>query len=254
MTLMVLLVLLVLLCRVQASSLRAASLRSWLPFAGVLALSMSSVGCNESAPTDQPFRLELSAVADDGTPLSQVRFHSGDRKLGATTETGRVVVKLRGQEGTTLPIEAHCPDDYSSPEPESLRLARVKSVRGGETSPVRFEAVCRRQTRDVVLVVRAEGGADLPVTIDGQVRGTTDESGNAHVVLSVQQEEEDVAVSLDTSDDQSLRPQNPRRVFELSGRDTIALFHQSFSQAQPKRRATPKRAPSKRRHVPYRMH
>lgn len=210
----------------------------------------AAVGCSEAAPEKPPFSIRLSATSDEGQPLPGVSFSTGEKLVGTTPESGGFVVQLRGAEGATLPLQAKCPEQYESPLAGSIRLTRVKAL-SGTPEPLSFDAVCSRKVRDVVVVVHAENGAGLPVSIDGEESGTTDEHGNAHVLVSVDREVKTLAVSLDTSEHERLRPQNPRRVFELDGHDAVALFHQPLSQARAPRKARPvSRAP---RHVPYRV-
>ena len=213
-------------------------------------LILASAACGAAEPERAPFSIELSAVSDDGTPLQGVSFISQEREIGKTPEFGGFVVQLRGTEGSTLPLQAKCPDGYVSPPPDSIKLTHVMDL-SRKPKPLSFDVTCVRKVRDVVVVVHAENGADLPVTIDGQLAATTDEHGNAHVLVPVDREVKRLAVSLDTSARSRLRPQNPRRVFELEGKDAVALFHQPFSEAKAPRRV--RSASGAPRHVPYRM-
>lgn len=216
-------------------------------------LTLSAVvfgGCGGAAPERAPFSIHLSATSDDGEALSGVAFETKGKEIGRTPAAGGFIVQLRGAEGATLPIAAQCPEGYESPLPGSLRLAEVHNL-SGEPEPISFEAVCVRNVREVVVVVHAENGADLPVTVDGEVSGRTDEHGNAHVLVPVDREVKSLAVSLDTSERPRLRPQNPRRVFELEGKDAVAVLHQPFSEAKPTQPV--RRVSHTRRHVPYRV-
>ncbi len=217
--------------------------------AAVLCL-FATTACGSTESERAPFSIQLSATSDDGTPLEGVAFVSREKEVGKTPASGGFVVQLRGAEGSTLPLAAQCPDGYESPLPGSLKLKEVLDL-SGKPEPLSFDATCVKQVRDVVVVVHAENGAGLPVTIDGQVSGTTDEHGNAHVLVPVEREVKSLTVSLDTTERSRLRPQNPRRVFELEGKDAVALFHQLFSEAKPPRRI--RSASSPPRHVPYRV-
>lgn len=206
--------------------------------------------CGSAAPERAPFSIQLSATSDDGEPLAGVSFTTNQKDMGTTPESGGFVVHLRGAEGSTLPLRATCPEGYESPPAGSLKLTRVESL-SGEVERLSFDAVCVRKVRDVVVVVHAENGADLPVTIDGEISGRTDAFGNAHVLVPVDREVKSLAVGLDTTERSRLRPQNPRRVFELEGKDAVALFHQPFSEEKVRRPA--RSVASAPRHVPYRM-
>ncbi len=207
------------------------------------------IACGPSEPASPSFEIQLSAVTDEGAYLGQVDFLSQEKSLGRTGKSGSFSVKLRAPEGTALPVVASCPDGFVSPEPTSLRLTKVKSLEGGKSKPISFEATCTRKVRDLVVVVHAENGAGLPVVVDGEPLGTTDELGNAHVLVQRDREVKSLAVSLDTSEKVRLRPQNPSRIVDLKGHDGVVLFHQVLAQARPTRVVSQK----PRRHVPYRV-
>ncbi len=209
--------------------------------------------CGDPEPSDDSYSIELNAETDEGRPLSGVQFSSGKNDMGVSPESGSFSLRLRGAEGTTLPIEATCPKDYDSPAPGSVRLARVKSLSGEAESPLTYRAVCTRKLRDVIFVIHAENGANLPISIDGAAQGTTDEKGNAHVLVSVDRHLESLTLSLDTSEQPLLRPQNPRRVFELKGNDAIALFNQPLTTVRPKAPRQPAKAQRPHRPIPYRL-
>lgn len=61
-----------------------------------------------------------------------------------------------------------------------------------------------------------------------------------------------LSASLDTSGRPELKPQKPSRVFELTERDAILIFDQSFATPKRARMARPPRAAAKR-HIPYRV-
>jgi len=212
-------------------------------------LTMAS--CGEAPPLNEPFHLVLQAATDDGKPLADVAFSTPKSPLGKSSASGRVSVRLRVGEGTVLRIGAECPAGYLSPTPQDVRLTHTKSVKGDMAEPLRFSAVCTRKVRDIVVVVHVENGKGLPVAIDGEPAGTIDGKGNAHLRVSVDREVKSLSVSLDTSDKASLRPQNPRRVFELSGNDAILLFNQPLKRIRRRPVVKAQRAP--RRHVPYRV-
>jgi hypothetical protein len=117
-----------------------------------------------------------------------------------------------------------------------------------KTQPVRAAFICTRNERQVVVVVRAQGGPALGVIVDGMPVGATDAGGFAHVLVNVDRTVNKIAVGLDTTGNQYLRPKNPSRVFELSGKDTILLFDQTLVQAP-----RPTRPKVSTKYVPYQI-
>lgn len=212
-------------------------------------LLFSTIGCS-SKTTDDRFEISLRAISDDMTPLADVAFATGKSNLGRTSNSGVVNVRLRGTEGQTLPVTVTCPGGYeSSGELSPLRLARTRRVGQTLAQPLTVEATCIRKLRDVVLVVRAENASNLAVHVDGKPAATTTD-GTAHLLLQLDRDVRQVSVTLDTTDQPKLRPQNPSRTFDLHGKDTVLVMDQSFT-ASPKPQHRNSRAP--RRHIPYRV-
>lgn len=217
----------------------------------VLLLALTS-SCSRGESDKASFQTAFSVQTDDGTPLEGVALFTGKQRLGVTNPEGRFSVKLTGAPGATLPVETRCPEAYESPSATSLRLAKIKSLDKDSPRPIEHISTCTRKKRDMVVVVHAERGGSLPVIVDGKPVGMTDELGNAHLRLEVPRETKKVSVSLDTSPSPRLRPENPARVYSPEGRDAIALFEQSFTEAPLPRRPA-KRSVTAPRHVPYRM-
>lgn len=208
-----------------------------------------TLGCS-SKTADDRFEISLRATSDDALPLAGVTFATGKSNLGKTSSSGVVNVRLRGVEGQTMPVTVTCPSGYeSSGELSPLRLTRTRRVGEAVVQPLTVEATCIRKVRDVVLVVRAESGSNLPVHIDGKPAATTSD-GTAHLLLQLDRDVRQVSVTLDTTDQPKLRPQNPSRTFEIHGNDTVLVMDQSFTTStKPKSRT----APAPRRHIPYRV-
>lgn len=212
-------------------------------------LLVATFGCG-SKTIDDRFEISLRAISDDMMPLADVAFATGKSNLGKTSNSGAVNVRLRGAEGQTLPITVTCPGGYeSSGELSPLRLTRTRRVGQAVTQPLTVEASCTRKLRDVVLVVRAENSSNLAVHVDGKPAATATD-GTAHVLLQLDRDVRQVSVTLDTTDQPKLRPQNPSRTFELHGKDTVLVMAQSFT-ASPKPQH--RNSPAPRRHIPYRV-
>ena len=76
---------------------------------------------------------------------------------------------------------------------------------------------------------RADGASDMPVTLLGREIARTDNSGAAHLVLTLEPGEQ-FDLMLDTSDQrfEDLRPQNPVASFGVGHKDDIFTFDQKF--------------------------
>jgi len=117
--------------------------------------------------------------------------------------------------------------------------------------PMHYAAVCQRNVRDIVLVMRALGGADLPFQIDGKPAGNTDADGIAHVLVHSDRTPKSLNVSLDTSAHQELKPKNPSRTYELVGNDAVLVFDQALvATHKPVLHGAGAKI---RKHVPYRV-
>jgi hypothetical protein len=142
-------------------------------------------------------------------------------------------------------------DDVSGRVCSPVRLTRSRRVGAdpSDVAAISFQAVCTRQIRDVVLVVHAEHGETLPVLVDGKAVSSTDTDGVSHVLLHFDRDVRSFGVVLDTSARRDLRPQNPSRNFDLTGRDAIVLFEPTLAPASRvvARQAVPVR------HIPHRV-
>jgi hypothetical protein len=212
-----------------------------------------AIGCGsrEASAPKPAFPVVFAAVDDDGDPLPAATFLVAERPIGTTDASGKIAHAVAGREGQVLAVSASCPPGFESAETHpALRLTETHRVDTQTIEPIIYRVTCTRTTRDIVVVVRAQRGRDLPVEIDGKPLGMTDADGIAHVLVRLDRRAPSVAVGLDTRGQRDLRPQNPSRTFELSGRDTVIVFEQSF--ARDIRRLT-SRHPAQSRHIPERI-
>ncbi len=222
-------------------------------FLSLLALSLNA--CTKPGTVvdaEHSFKVALRAVTDGEAPLVGVVFETDSIRVGVTDAAGALTTQLRGTAGQTFVLRATCPDGYSSMESlPPLRLAHTRSLGSDGDEPLSVRAVCTKKLGAIAIVVHAPQGAHLPVTIDGSPHGTTDDAGNAHILLKLQRTVPSVRVALDTTSDPLLMPQHPSRTFELHGQDAILLFDQTLSV-----RAGPKTLPVSRvapRRIPQRL-
>ncbi len=212
---------------------------SWFSTASLLALTASAsllpptcdrvktligVG-DQGAPINQSYPVVVNAVRDDHEPLPGVQVLFGQKLLGTTDASGGVRLALRGNEGDLVSLNIKCPDTYASPDkPVAVGLRHFAAG----SPPPRFETQCVPLTRSFVVGVRTENGAHLPIRRLNQVVGQTDDYGVAHVLLQAAPHEQ-VVLTLDTGENQLLRPQNPTLTFVAPDRDQLVLLEQKFT-------------------------
>lgn len=191
-------------------------------------------GCQPQV-NSRDFTVEIQVESDVGVPLGGARVLRDNHEQGRTAADGKLRVTLVGHEGETASLRVACPDDYASPD--SALPVPLRSLAGSNTVP-RYKALCPPLLRNLVVAVRTQQGAGLPVTYRGREVGRTDPAGAAHVLLRVPPKDK-VALMLDTSADPSLRPKNPELSLEMPAQDKIVLFDKTFTHEKP--------APSKKR-------
>ena len=193
-----------------------------LALLGVLALMASGCGKQLDAPPPLPFKVTIKVDADAFHPLAGARVMHLDKEVGVTEADGRALVSLKGAEGDTAELVIKCPDTNQPPPPIRVALRRLSDQKFPE-----FAVSCPPLVRRVVVGVRAEGGANLPVVFLGSVVARTDTSGAAHFALDVKPGEQ-FEVQLKTDDQPKLMPRNPTRSFVMPPRDEVVIFNQGF--------------------------
>lgn len=205
-----------------------------------LALAIAAAACGGRAKTEFP--IAVRAESDPGKPLAGVRFAAGGADLGSSGADGLTRLALSGRPGDRVELTVTCPDGYSAP---AKPLAVVLRPLGEPDRVPEYRTLCAPNLRSLVVAVRAERGANLPVTYLGREIARTDASGAAHALLRVEPDRP-VNVVLDTSGPEHalLRPQNPELRLVMPPRDEVALFEQTFTLAEPPK---PKRRPQRTR-------
>lgn len=182
-------------------------------------------GMSLDPPPPPPFKVAISVEGDPGRPVSGAIVSRSDKTVATTGLDGRAELTLNGADGETIDASIKCPDGHTSPtKPISIRLARTRDGR----APV-FKVSCPPTQRHVVVAVKAENGANLPVVYLGKVITHTDASGAAHFALEAAPGEQ-FQVTLDTTgrEGEKLKPPSPSRPFTVGGNDDIFVFDQKF--------------------------
>jgi hypothetical protein len=197
----------------------------------VLALATS---CAALEPPPPPAQVVVVRVeSDPGKPLTDVVVSFSGKKIGVTDGDGVAEIQLAGAEGEVFQVSVTCPKGFESP----TTPIRITYRRLAESSKrPQYDVQCPPKTRTVVVAVRADGAANIPVTLLGREIARTDGSGAAHVVLTLEPGEQ-FALQLDTSADEfsGLKPQNPVASFGVGHQDDIFTFDQKFEAKKKKR-------------------
>jgi hypothetical protein len=217
----------------------------------ILALAFASVACGDPEPTI--FAIHFSVKADDKLPIANAAIQAQAKNAGATDGSGELNYRLKGFEGDRVAISLTCPDGYAASPAQSVVILRsVQGLDGQSRRPITHDLNCQPTKRDAVVLVHVGGqAASLPVAIDGAVVGQTDSLGFAHLHLRSDPGSR-FEVSLDTSSNDKLMPQNPKQVYQIEQKDEIFVFDKSFKlPPKPKAKRRGKAAPKV--HIPTRL-
>jgi hypothetical protein len=201
---------------------------------GVLvALASAACGDPELESARQPFVADVVVTTDPGHGMLGAELVAGGRPQATTDADGHARLSLAGAEGDAVEIAVRCPPGFQSP-PEAIAISLHRLAPGSRVPT--FAARCAPLARTVVVGIRADNGANLPVTYLGKEVGRTDAWGAAHVVLSVKANET-VTLALDTSSagtkQARLRPESPTLSFVAQDKDDFVTLEQKFDVERP---------------------
>ncbi len=191
----------------------------------------------------------IQVESDPGMPLAGVAFDVEGAPIGTSDEHGLVHTILEGREGTTIDIHHACPEGYSTEDDtQSLALISFQSLDPEAQNGLRMTVRCTPINRQAAFIIDAGGHAGLPVLINGNEVGVTDEAGIAQVVIDTLPNR-NFRVELATADFERLRPRNPTHTFNLGARSDVFVFQPEITEEAPpvrrrrrrRRRSTPMR-------------
>jgi hypothetical protein len=182
-------------------------------------------GCKDlDPPPPPPFQIFIRIDSDPGHPVQGAVVSRNGKPLQTTGPDGRAMLTLTGAEGETTDVSIKCPDAFTSPvKPTSIRLTRFAD----KTKVPEYTVTCPPSLRRVVVAVKAENGPNLPVMYLNRVITRTDASGAAHFALEVAPNTQ-FQVTLDTGENNKLKPPSPTKPFTVPQHDDILVFDQKF--------------------------
>jgi hypothetical protein len=196
-------------------------------------------GACATRPREQAYDFVVRVTSGPDRPVAAVTVFQGGQPVGVSGADGVIHLRTTGSEGQTLALRVACPEGHKSPV-QQLSIV-MRRLGAGARAP-EYAAHCAPTMRTLVVVVRAENAATLPIRHLGHEVGRTDETGVAHVLLRTPPEES-VELVLDTASQPRLRPQAPTARFDATAQDELHVFEQKFElEPLPKRARGPRRS------------
>lgn len=191
-----------------------------LPFA-----LTASTACAALEPVPPPPQeIVIHVAGDPGQAIAGATIQYNGKKVSESGADGIAPLKLNGKDGETYELSVKCPDGFLSPtKPVHVMLRRLADP----GKKPEYDVSCPPTTRTVVVAVRADNGANLPVMYLGREVAHTDSAGAAHVMFKLKPDES-FALVLGTDGNDRLRPQNPTASFIVRDRDDVFTFDQKF--------------------------
>ncbi len=179
------------------------------------------------SPPPAPFEVLVHVTSDPGKAVTNAELKLDDKTVGKTDSSGAAKAKFNGKDGDSIDLSVKCPVEFESPAlPISVTLRRLAE---GSRVPT-YEVRCPPAVRSVVVGIRTENGANLPVLRLGRPVARTDAAGTAHLLLSVKPGEQvDLTLSTAEKGSEQLRPQNPMLMFIGKNRDDFVVLEQKFT-------------------------
>lgn len=205
----------------------------------LLAVLLAS-GCKTKPVPSGPgeSKISIRASTTRGAPVTGAEVMMAGVVLARSDAAGAAKVDVGGSEGDTFELQIRCPSPLKSPV--SPLVIRRLQIAGGD---VEHAVKCEETRRTLVVVVRAEGGPDLPILYLGKEIGRTDASGAAHIRLDTDiKDRVELILGTDGAQMAGAHPQNPSATFEPSDHDEVKEMSVTFKRdAKPKpHRAVPK--------------
>jgi hypothetical protein len=190
-------------------------------------LAGCGAGCGSESKEKPPVEVLIKVESDPGKPIKGANILFNGKPIATTDDTGSARLTLNGNEGDTYDVNVKCPPGHQSPT-KSLSIPLRRLTDPSKTPE--YELACPPMTRTIVIAVRAENGANLPIMHLGREVARTDTSGAATVLLENLDADSQFELKLDTTEkgNEQLRPQNPASVYTIKRSDDVFTFDQKF--------------------------
>jgi hypothetical protein len=201
-------------------------------------LALTLLACEEPPPPPV-FPITFNAVSDPGVALAGVTISVAGAPPAVTAADGSIRLELSGEEGTSVPVTATCPEGYRLATTLSPIVLRTFAAVGDAPAPgLRVTVSCPPTIRHGVVVIRAGGTgtaprAGLPVMIEGREVARTDSSGVAHVALDMAPGQSFQVLLATATASPLLRPQDPQLTFVFPDANEIFAFDENFDEEAP---------------------
>ena len=191
--------------------------------------AVALTACGSEPPQKPPVEVLVKVTSDPGRPLAGATVLYNAKPIpGATTDDkGVAKITLTGNEGDAYPVTVKCPAGYQSP----TKTITITLHRFAEPAQApEYDVACPPTTRTMVVAVRADNGANLPILHLGRAVGRTDSAGAATVLLENLDADSQFELTLDTTEkgNDVLKPQNPSSVFAVKRGDDVLTMDVKF--------------------------
>ncbi len=186
------------------------------------------VACDRglSPESQAPLRVAVHVTSDPGKGLAGADVTYSGKPIATTNDKGIAALELKGRQGDVYEVSVVCPVGYESPTKTlTITLRRLADP----TEMPEYDVSCPKATRTIVVAVRADNGAGLPVLYLGREVARTDASGAAHVLIENLPRDAQFDLTLDTHLSEQLRPKSPIASFTLKGQDDVFVMEQKFT-------------------------
>jgi hypothetical protein len=180
-----------------------------------------------------PLFLEIVVEQDPGMTLSAIPIRIDGEPVGQTDGAGTLRVPVLREPGRVLRVTHDCPGGHHAPAPAvPVRVRRYQLKR---SQALRIKLRCRPLSRVAVFVVRAKGGAGLPVLLNGEHVATTNARGVAHFSRSAPPGTE-YRVEVDARDRSVLLPRSAATLLRVPDSSELFIIAPTFrSSHRPKK-------------------
>lgn len=194
-----------------------------------LCLVAGGVACDDELPNQGTPRHSVSFnILADGEPIGGVKVMANGVEVGQSGVQGMVHAVLEGREGSHVEISHECPAGFRpTQDAQTLSLVTFRSLDPDAPSGLRLQLECEPTVRHAAFIVDADGQSGVPVLVNDQERGVTNDAGYAHIVLEGMPGAS-YRVELATADFPRLRPRNPQRNFRMDRASDVFVFDQEF--------------------------